>query len=70
MAVDTRKIIEKLSRPVESPRGQMSIYWDLGLYRRFKQFCDSHKISASKMLEEFMRETMTETQPKKAHDKR
>lgn len=70
VGLDLKKTLEKLAREQESPRAQMSIFWNVPLYRRFKSWCDAQGISASRLLEEFMEETVRETQPRKTQEKR
>lgn len=53
MAIDAEKILKYL-RGEENKRGPVSLYLDKGLYAQFKKACA--EITASKVLEELMRE--------------
>jgi hypothetical protein len=61
MTIDPKKIFERLSKP-ESERGQLSLYLDRALYKRFKDFCDDQRVSSTRALEEFMRATLDDSQ--------
>lgn len=61
MPVDAKKMLEKI-KVVD--RGPVNLYLDKSLYQSFKKACGD--ISASKVLEEFMREFIESAEtPKK-----
>lgn len=59
MSSDVKKAIEKLKKESGTPRGRVVLYFDKPLLKEFQTLCKKEGTSASKVLEEVMREYVT-----------
>ena len=62
MKADFKTLLDKVKRQ-ETDRGPVSMYLDKNLYKDFQKLCGD--VPASKILEQFMREALGSTDPKK-----
>jgi hypothetical protein len=62
MALDVKKTIERIERrelEKKSDRGRVVLYLSKSLTKEFQKLCKANGISASKLVEEFMRESLS-----------
>jgi len=62
MAIDPQKIIEKLKKK-ENTRGRVTLYLDKDLMDQFRKLCVP--VAPSKVIEEFVRQFVESSHPKK-----
>ena len=62
MQTDAKKYLEKL-RGEEIERGRVTLYLNKALFEKFRKACED--VAPSKVVEQFMREFLESTDPKK-----
>lgn len=61
MKIDTRQILDRLKDKGTRGRGRVNIYVDTATFKKFQATCEKEGLSASRVLEELMKEVSAAT---------